>query len=236
MSEDATKVEEKKETHFVFFSGVPNSEVKKGKRAGWFPIDSHQFGMGRGIWNNEVSDPSISEITISKIPTVDSPRLLFHCLTGTKMDSVVIESVREPFNEVFFQQILSNVYISGFSTSQSQIDAMESISLNFDQSKFTTNKVDDYVETLSRRKAIAEKFTKEQFTGHLGTNFEGLPNEQLHIILSMLPKKDLLSASSVCKRFFKAAADPRLHRIKQHSVQMYITGKPAHFTESEITK
>ncbi|PRP80532.1 hypothetical protein PROFUN_11845 [Planoprotostelium fungivorum] len=211
---------EKVTKSYIKFSGF-NPTGGKGKRAAWFELEDYQWGVGRAIYNEEVSAPTISEVSLTMQFGQSFADINFRALSKQKFEEVTIETIGELYDEVTERAVMSSVYISGLSSSYSNDQFSSSVSLNFAAVKFIANAVDNHVDTLVRRKKIAEEFNREEMIGHVGTPFSTLPVEHLHIILSLLPSKDLLNASSTCKRFFVAACDPRLLVMRQATADVH---------------
>jgi type VI secretion system secreted protein Hcp len=124
--------------------------LKYGKIAGavttdgfkdWIECGSFQWGVGRGIGtaargsgNREGSEPSLSEITLTKITDISSVKLLQDAWGGTMDNKCIIQFTTTTKNKVetYLKYELENVGLSGFSISSGS-DGMpsESISLNF---------------------------------------------------------------------------------------------------------
>ncbi|KAL0476574.1 ZMYM6, partial [Acrasis kona] len=136
-------------TAFINFGEVV-SDTKDGQYAGWFAIDSVQWGLGLGISSGrysrkkdkpvtfdeegfaerQCSEPSISEISITKSHTKESPLLAFHSVTRRPFKKITIDVTTD--GKPVSRYVLRKVYISGYSTSWGRKDTLdESISLNF---------------------------------------------------------------------------------------------------------
>ena len=100
------------------------------------PITSVQFGAGRGVANNgEVSDLSLSEITVTLASAPADPRLLASIGDGDHLATVTILS---PDKNGRRQWVLTSVVISGFSTSRDTKAGTTSLSLNYATVTLTT--------------------------------------------------------------------------------------------------
>lgn len=109
---------------------------------GWIEISSFQFGVGRGIGNvgadRETSTPSISEVVITKGMDKASNQLFFDACggEGSKVTIDFVQTHKEE-SQVYYQVILENTLISGYSVSSGGDRPTESVSLNF--TKITVN-------------------------------------------------------------------------------------------------
>ena len=106
----------------------------------WIELNSFQFGVGRGIGsaargstNREASEPSISEITISKAMDVASAKLLEDAWGGELNTTVTISFTTTTKNSVveYLKYELENTGLSGYSLSSGGDMPTESLSLNF---------------------------------------------------------------------------------------------------------
>ncbi|QSA96403.1 type VI secretion system tube protein Hcp [Methylococcus sp. EFPC2] len=111
----------------------------------WISISSVQFGVGRGIGSPEpgsqdrqASHPSISELVFTKSMDIASNQLFFEAVngTGSKVTIDFVETIKEK-DEIFYQIVLENALISGYSVSSGGDRPSESLSLNF--TKITVN-------------------------------------------------------------------------------------------------
>jgi type VI secretion system secreted protein Hcp len=107
----------------------------------WIEVNSFQWGVGRGIGsaqgsggNREASTPSVSEVSITKDEDESSGPLLQEAFNGAGNAVVTITFVRTGSPAVeYLSYILTNVMLSGYSTSSGGERPAESISLNFTQ-------------------------------------------------------------------------------------------------------
>jgi type VI secretion system secreted protein Hcp len=107
----------------------------------WIEVNSFQWGVGRGIGsaqgsggNREHSHPSVSEVTITKDQDQSTGPLLKEAFNGQGTAVVTITFIRTGSPAVeFLSYILTNVMLSGYSTSSGGDRPSESISLNFTQ-------------------------------------------------------------------------------------------------------
>lgn len=110
----------------------------------WLTIDSLQWGAGRSIMtpagstrNREASEPSVSEVTVTKSMDASSPSLFTEALTGNKGTEVKINlvSTGSP-GRVFATYTLSDALVSSYSMSSGGDRPSESISINFSKVQF----------------------------------------------------------------------------------------------------
>lgn len=106
----------------------------------WIELNSFQWGVGRhigtaarGSYSREHSEPTISEVTVSKLTDVSSPKLMLDAVAG-KLDSKVeikFTTTTKGKVETFLTFKLENVGISHYSMSSGGDMPMESLTLNF---------------------------------------------------------------------------------------------------------
>ena len=106
----------------------------------WIELESFHWGVGRSIgtaargsFSREHSEPSISEITVTKRTDIASPKLLLDSVAG-KLDSKVdikLTTTTKGKVETFLTFKLENTGISGYSLSSGGDMPVESLSLNF---------------------------------------------------------------------------------------------------------
>lgn len=112
----------------------------------WIELQSFQWGVGRamgtaarGAISREHSEPTLSEITVTKQGDVASPKLLLDACAG-KLDNVVtikFTTTTKGKVETFLTYELTNTGLSHYSLSSSGDMPMEHLSLNFTQIKET---------------------------------------------------------------------------------------------------
>jgi type VI secretion system secreted protein Hcp len=140
--------------------------------AKWIELGSFQLGVGRAIssatrsdTNREASEPSISEITVSKNMDVASLGMFQESLASEMNNTVVIKFTTTTKNKVteFLAYTLTNVGLSGYSISSGPEGIpSESLSLNFTkiEMKFTGMNP----EVSGTAKAATFDLTKMQLT------------------------------------------------------------------------
>lgn len=110
----------------------------------WLTIDSVQWGTGRSIMtlsgaaqNRESSEPSVSEVTISKMMDASSPSFFTEAVTGNKGVEVKINlvSTGSP-GRVYATYTLYDALVSSYSMSSGGDRPAESISINFSKIQF----------------------------------------------------------------------------------------------------
>lgn len=106
----------------------------------WIELTAFHFGTGRGIasaahsaTSREHSEPTLSEITVSKLTDVASPKLFTESVAGELNNKVTITFTTTTKNKVesFLKYELENTGISGYSVSSGGDMPSESISLNY---------------------------------------------------------------------------------------------------------
>jgi type VI secretion system secreted protein Hcp len=139
---------------FMNYTDIPGDVTAKGHET-WIEISSFQFGVGRGVTSptagskdREASDPSVSEIVVSKTSDTSSNKLMMAALQGEGVD-VTIDFVRTDKGqlETYMQYKLNGVLVSGFSVSSGGDRPSESVSLNFTKISVTNTPGGDINET-----------------------------------------------------------------------------------------
>jgi type VI secretion system secreted protein Hcp len=127
---------------YMKFGGIQGDVTESGHQ-NWIELGSLQWGVGRGVSSptgssadREATAPSVSEITITKDQDSSSIKLLTQAFTGDgngDAATVQIDFTRTASGKLDVYQTftLSNVIISGFSTSSGGDRPSESLSLNF---------------------------------------------------------------------------------------------------------
>lgn len=120
--------------------GALNGAVTTAGYDKWMELNSFQFGVGRGIGSaarsaasREGSEPSISEITVTKAMDVASVPLLQDAWGGELNTKVTIKFTSTTKNAVvdYLTYELENTGLSGYSISSGGDQPSESLSLNF---------------------------------------------------------------------------------------------------------
>ena len=106
----------------------------------WIELNSFQWGASRhigtaarGATTREHSEPSLSEITVTKLSDVASPKLFLDSVAG-KLDSKVtikFTTTTKGKVETFLTYELENTGLSHYSMSSGGEAPMESLSLNY---------------------------------------------------------------------------------------------------------
>jgi type VI secretion system secreted protein Hcp len=112
----------------------------------WIELNSFQFGVGRAIGTaargaatREASEPSISEITVSKRLDKSSTKLFMDAVAGDLSATVKFKFTTTTKDKVdtYLAFELSNCGVSGHSISSGGDAPMETLSLNFTKIMFT---------------------------------------------------------------------------------------------------
>ncbi len=117
----------------------------------WIELTSFQLGVGRGVTSGaggsqrEGSNPSISEITVTKVFDVASPKLYQDSLAGVFDSKVEIKFTSTTKNKVdtFIAYELTKCGVSGYSLSSGGDNPSESLSLNFTKIMLSPSPLDD---------------------------------------------------------------------------------------------
>ncbi len=116
-----------------------DGDVTHQEHKNWLDISSLQWGVGRGIStpvgsakNREASEPSISEVVVTKLMDASSVKLFTEACTGQKGKKVQIHlvSTGNP-GKTYMEYTLENALVSGYSVSTNGDRPSESISFNF---------------------------------------------------------------------------------------------------------
>jgi len=128
---------------YLKYEGI-DGEATHDKHQKWIEVQSLQFGTGRGIStpagataNREASQPSISEVVISKTLDASSSKLFTESVTGNvgKKVEIHLVSTGNPGN-TYVEYVLTNALISGYSVSSGGDRPSESVSINFTKVEF----------------------------------------------------------------------------------------------------
>lgn len=123
---------------YLKYDGI-DGEATHQDHQKWIDIGSMQFGIGRAIStpagstaNREASEPSVSEITLTKAMDGASPKLFTESATGNVGKTVKIDlvSTGSPGN-TYVTYTLTNALISSYSVSTGGDRPSESISISF---------------------------------------------------------------------------------------------------------
>lgn len=129
---------------YVKFGDIKGSATHQDHKD-WLDITSMQWGVGRAIStpvgaaaNRESSEPSISEVTLTKNMDVSSAKLLSEACSGKTGKEVEIDLVTtgDPGN-TYAKYKLHDALISGYSVSTGGDRPSESLSINFTKITFT---------------------------------------------------------------------------------------------------
>ena len=112
----------------------------------WIELQSFQWGVGRSIGtaargstSREHSEPSISEIVVTTLTDIASPKLFLDAVAG-KLDSKVevkFTTTTKGKVETFLTYKMENTGVSGYSLSSGGDMPMESLTLNFTKISYT---------------------------------------------------------------------------------------------------
>lgn len=113
--------------------------------ADWITIDSLQWGVGRAISTSgagkdrDTSNPSFSEVTMTKSMDVASVDLWMQAICGKSLGTATIHFIQtagaDTKQQVFLEIELSEAIVSSYSQSSGGERPNESISINFNQAK-----------------------------------------------------------------------------------------------------
>lgn len=123
---------------YMQFDGIQGDATDTGFEQ-WITLDTFQWGIGRGITtpvgsaaNREASQPSVSEITVTKQLDIASNPLFQNIVTDQGGKTVKISFTRTGSGgDKFLEYTLTNTLISGYHITSSGDRPVESLSLNF---------------------------------------------------------------------------------------------------------
>lgn len=128
---------------YLKYDGI-DGEATHEEHKKWVDIGSMQFGVGRAIStpsgstaNREASEPSVSEIVVTKTLDSSSPKFFTEACTGAAGKKVIIDLVSTGSPGVTYTQYtLHNTLVSSYSVSTGGDRPAESISLSFTKIEF----------------------------------------------------------------------------------------------------
>ena len=135
---------------YVKIDGI-NGDATHLEHKKWLDVDSLQWGVGRGIstktgssFNREASEPSVSEVTVTKTMDSSSSQLFQEACAGAAGKAVTIDLVTtgNP-GDIYMQYKLHNALVSGYSVSSGGERPSESLSLNFTKIEMVYKTFDD---------------------------------------------------------------------------------------------
>ena len=126
------------QSHAAYDMYLSFTAVGGGAPSSLIPINSIQWGAGRGIGSpvggtRTVSAPSFSEVTITKMMDSSSPNLAMQAANGPGTATCVLTIQDHNTGNALYTLTLNHVYISGYSVSTGGGVPSESLSLNYTQ-------------------------------------------------------------------------------------------------------
>jgi type VI secretion system secreted protein Hcp len=125
-----------------FATAIKGDSVVEG-HTDWITIDSFQMGAGRSISSSgggkdrETSNPSISEVTLTKSMDQASTDLFIQAICGKSLGKATIDFIQtggtDAKDQIFLQYELTDAIISSYSVSSGGDRPSESIAINFTQ-------------------------------------------------------------------------------------------------------
>jgi type VI secretion system secreted protein Hcp len=124
---------------YMKYGNIKGSVTTEGFKD-WIELNSFQWGVGRsigtaarGALSREHSEPSLSEVTVTKLTDVASPKLFLDAVAGKLDNKVTIKftTTTKGKVETFLTYELENTGLSHYSLSSGGDMPMESLSLNF---------------------------------------------------------------------------------------------------------
>ncbi len=115
----------------------------------WITVDSLQFGVGRSISSSgggkdrDTSNPSFSEVTISKSTDIASADLYFQAVAGKSLGKAEIHFIQthgtDAKGQVYLIVELEDAIVSSYSASSGGERPSESVSINFTKISYQYN-------------------------------------------------------------------------------------------------
>jgi type VI secretion system secreted protein Hcp len=135
---------------YMKFGSIEGPVTTKGFEK-WIELNSFQWGIGRGIGSaarsdtgRESSEPSISEVVVTKSMDISSNKLFQDASGGDLGAEVTLKFTATTKDTVttFLTYVLSNTGLSGYSLSSGGDNPTESLSLNFTKVMITYSGLD----------------------------------------------------------------------------------------------
>ena len=135
---------------YIKYDGI-DGEAPHEPHKKWLDVSSLQWGVGRAIStpsgstaNREASEPSVSEVTITKLMDASSPKFFTEACTGAIGKKVQIHLVTtgSPGN-TYAEYTLTNALVSAYSMSSGGDRPSESISISFTKMEYKFIPFDD---------------------------------------------------------------------------------------------
>ncbi|NYZ17600.1 type VI secretion system tube protein Hcp [Azospirillum sp. RWY-5-1] len=135
---------------YVKYEGI-DGEATHQEHKKWLDVGSLQWGVGRAIStpsgstaNREASEPSVSEVTITKLMDSSSPKFFTEACTGAIGKTVKIDLVTTGSpGTTYATYTLTNALVSAYSMSSGGDRPSESISISFTKLEFKFTPYDD---------------------------------------------------------------------------------------------
>lgn len=135
---------------YVKYDGI-DGEATQADHKKWLDVASITWGVGRAISatsgstsNREASEPSVSEVTLSKMMDSSSPKLFTEAVTGAVGKKVVIHLVTTGSpGKTYAEYTLTNALVSSYSMSSGGDRPAESLSISFTKLEFKFTPYDD---------------------------------------------------------------------------------------------
>lgn len=135
---------------YVKYDGI-DGEATQADHKKWLDVGSIQWGVGRAISatsgstsNREASEPSVSEVTLSKMMDSSSPKFFTEAVTGAVGKKVVIHLVTTGSpGKTYAEYTLTNALVSSYSMSTGGDRPAESLSISFTKLEFKFTPYDD---------------------------------------------------------------------------------------------
>lgn len=139
----------------INFAGKIKGNSTVEKHENWVTADSMQFGVGRSISgaaggkSREVSNPSFSEITLTRSTDISSPEIYKSAIGGKALGDVQIHLYQTYENtiQVYLMMTLKDAIISQYTASSAGDRPTESFSVNFTKVEYQYDDFDGKTKT-----------------------------------------------------------------------------------------
>ena len=128
-------------------------DSKVEKHEGWISIDSLQWGVGRGISTSgagadrDTSNPSFSEVSISKNMDVASAQIMLEAACGKAFKTATLHFIqtggKEAKGQHYLEIILDHPILSSYGMSSGGDRPNESVSINYNGIKMQYDQLTD---------------------------------------------------------------------------------------------
>ena len=175
------------------FDKAINGESEVAGHENWINVSSIQLGVGRSIsavgggGDRETSNPSFSEVTLSRSTDKASQDLMIQACGGKSLGKATIDFIQtggDAKGQVYLQYVFDDTIVSSYSVSSGGDRPSESVSLNFTKMKMTFNAftggvvtkgVANVAGTWSRTRSTSSRVLDRTIFGRFGAPLRAAP-------------------------------------------------------------